>query len=229
MSLLLLPNEIIDHIISLTDEYRFIEPFNKYLRKKTILKLSENIDSETIIQEDNLQLLQILYNSGFKFDDKPMKLASVYGYLDIVKFFHSIGCKSTSFAIDWACFNGHLDVVEYLHSIGYKPTSDAMEFASRNGHLEIVKFLHKIDVKYKKKYHENILNSATKKGHLEVVKFLYPISDYPSTNIMDSAILNYHLEIVKFLYSNGAKYTNFALRKHISKNTDSEIVKFLNQ
>jgi len=47
-----------------------------------------------------------------------MDYASASGNLEMVKYLHSIGKKSTNYAIHYASGNGHFEVVEYLHEIG---------------------------------------------------------------------------------------------------------------
>ena len=70
-----------------------------------------------------------------------MNWASEYGYLEVVKYLHSVGKECTTDAINWASMNGHLSMVKYLHSIGKECTTSAMDLASENGHLEVVRFL----------------------------------------------------------------------------------------
>ncbi len=43
--------------------------------------------------------------------------------------------------MDLASSNGYIEVVKFLHSIGVQCTTYAINMARKNGHLEIVKFL----------------------------------------------------------------------------------------
>ncbi len=94
------------------------------------------------------------------------------GYLEVVKFLHSINVPYTEDAIDLASYNGHLDVVKFLHSINAPFTYYAMDWASENGHLDVVKFLYSINAPYS----QLAMDWASAKGHLEVVKFLRSIN-----------------------------------------------------
>ena len=73
-----------------------------------------------------------------------MDRASENGYLEVIKYLHSIGKECTDNAMDFASENGYLEVIKYLHSIGKVCTTYAMDWASRNDHLEVVKYLHRI-------------------------------------------------------------------------------------
>ena len=68
--------------------------------------------------------------------------ASSQGHLRLVKYLHSVGCRSTKLAMDLASANGHIKVVKWLcenRREGCSP--EALRRAAQNGHLEVVEFL----------------------------------------------------------------------------------------
>ena len=126
-----------------------------------------------------------------------MNRASKYGYLEVIKYFHSIGRKCTDEAMDYASYNGHIDVLRYLHSIGANCTVDAMNYASNTGYLNVVKYLHSIGAKCT----VNAMNWASMKGHIDVVMYLHSIGANCTVDAINYARRNGHIEIVRCLHS----------------------------
>ena len=114
-----------------------------------ILFYCKNTNIEKIIGINNavaygfLEVVKFFHSIGKNCDDL-MDLASLRGNLNILQYLHSIGKNGDVNAINLASLNGHLEVVKYLFSIGKDCTEDAMDYASRNGHNDIVKYLTKI-------------------------------------------------------------------------------------
>jgi hypothetical protein len=95
------------------------------------------------------------------------------GYLEIVKYLHSISKECTSEAMNMAVCYGHLEIVKYLHVVGAECTTYAKGRASENGYLEIIKYLHSVG-----KYRDACgIKLASTNGHLEVVEFLKSIKN----------------------------------------------------
>lgn len=135
-------------------------------------------------------------------DEKtPMDNAARFGYLDTVKWFHSIGAKCTTWAIDAAAYRGHLNVIKWLHKNRIEGcTIKASRLAAENGHLNIVRWLHKNKTEL---FNTGAMDKAATNGRLEVVKWLHKNRTEGCTTLaMDWAVLNGHLEVVKWLREN---------------------------
>ena len=96
--------------------------------------------------KDDLKLSVSYYCKNVKLitQENNMIWASLNGYIELLKYFHSVGEDCTTEAMDVSCLKGHLKIVQYLHSIKKDCTTKAMYYASFNGHLRLVKYLHKI-------------------------------------------------------------------------------------
>lgn len=71
-------------------------------------------------------------------------IASKYGHLDVVKWFHDNWNNSiTREAMDYASENGHLEVAKWLHENRTEGcTEESIMQAIRNNYNEIVQFIH---------------------------------------------------------------------------------------
>ena len=109
-------------------------------------------------------------------DDYPIKVASVYGHLEVVKFLMEKGAHVHSenfIAVQWAAEAGHLEVVKYLcERITYQPlTSKVLGWASRMNQTEVMKYALENDADVH--IDDNLaLKWASQQGNLEAVKLL---------------------------------------------------------
>ena len=133
------------------------------------------MDLERLCKVGDLESIKYLVSNGTVFDEWPIRWASLYGQLEVVKFLVSIEVRDLD---DWAmCFaaeSGHLGVVKYLVSAGANVAAfdnHAICWAAEYGHLEIVKYLVSIgaDVTAEENY---AVNRASFNGHIKVVKLL---------------------------------------------------------
>ncbi len=165
-----------------------------------------------------------------KFDkNTALQYACKSGYLDLVKYFISVGA-TTNWGIQDASENGHLDVVKYLITIGYdarKIYDWALQSASENGHLSVVKYLASLGANDAHTF-EWALQRASWKGHLPIVKYLTSLG----TNVcaknnwaLQLACEQGHFEVAKWLIDCGANSAGMLQNACLGGNLD--LVKYL--
>ena len=82
-------------------------------------------------------------------NDHALRMASLNGHLDVIKFLVSKGANINAYdddALRLASLNGHLDIVKFLVSKGadiHAWNDNALRLASQNGHTQIVNYLKK--------------------------------------------------------------------------------------
>lgn len=95
----------------------------------------------------NLVVLKYLIDQGIGDVKTTLRLASAYGYLEIVQCLFERGVDIHAMddcALRWASSNGHLEVVKYLveHGSDIHIAGDcALRWARANGYLDVVKYL----------------------------------------------------------------------------------------
>merc|ERR1712113_541099 len=154
-----------------------------------------------------------------KYGLTPLMLASIEGYLNIVKYLVEKGANVDAFtknkhtAMMLASVEGHLDIVKYLVEKGANVDAfddknyTAMMHANANNRLEILKYLMEIRGGVD---NQQLLLNACKKGHLEVVKYLVEkgadvdIRVHLNYTPLIYACLKGYLEVVKYLVEKGA-------------------------
>lgn len=97
----------------------------------------------------HLAFLKHFHAQGVKVGDRfNIGYAARGGYLDVVKFFHQIGCPWDNFTCEAAAENGHLDILKYAHENGCDWTNNRRSAnsvcckAAKGGHLECLKYFH---------------------------------------------------------------------------------------
>lgn len=171
----------------------------------------------------NFELVMWLYDNELKYTSWSIRVASSYGYLDIVKFLHNIGViYDDEYGMEHVIIDGNLETVKFLHSIGIHFENFAMNCAAEYGHLEIVKYLYSIGIKST----SSVMDGACSGGYYEIVGFLWSIGTPYDSDAMELACKNGHIKIVEFLYNDMAPFTDKALGAAI-KNGHIEVIKFL--
>lgn len=128
---------------------------------------------EYAIEVNNIEIIQFLLDKGYTLTCNNMCLASSYGHLDIMKFFHSLNCPYNYDMASEASKFGHLESLKYAIEIGNK---DIFKYSLYNatitGQLDIIRYL----VEEKKEYVDlTIVELAANKGHLECLKYFHSI------------------------------------------------------
>ena len=100
---------------------------------------------------NRIDLLEIILNETNQFNESTdlTNLASMYGYLDAIKFLSANGAKFESdledncSAMELAAIYGHLDVLKWLHVNRSEGCSDgyALYRSAEKGYFEVVKYL----------------------------------------------------------------------------------------
>lgn len=180
--------------------------------------------------KDNKEILRI-FRFLFKLPNRKsmetMILASIEGFLPVIKALYNIGMEPTLGMIEYASKYGHLSIVEYLYdkvmisnSSEYTNSmdlaceygrvnivnffhskgiipSEGIKYACRYGHIEVIKVF-----QYIKKNMNIALEEASKYNNTDIVNFVYPYCD--ESSIENAIFLASHydnLEIAEFLWN----------------------------
>ena len=175
---------------------------------------SSNVQKYLIDGSRNRRLDQAIISLNIGADihadnDQALRLASEYGYLDIVKYLISAGANihaDDDYALRWASSNDHLDIVKYLISAGaniHGWDDGALRGASYHGHLDIVKYLISAGANIHAQ-DDVALRWASSYGHTEIVKYLISAGaniHAQSDDALRLASKYGHTEVVKYLKS----------------------------
>jgi len=157
---------------------------------------------QTAARIGNLDMVQFLDSIGAEVYDQTAAVASMGGYLDIVKFIterYEI-TRHENVAI-WAAEGGYLNIVVYCFENNFPFPPSVMGAACENGHYKMVKYLCNDCML---PCDETALYDACSKGHLEIVEFLCDhYSNLLYQDTIEMAIscsdTSYHWDIVEFL------------------------------
>lgn len=104
-----------------------------------------------LIVQGRVEIIEYLYSIGwrprldnaheFSYLIASIIVAAQSGYVDVIKFLHSIGIKMTVDVMDGAISRGHFEVVEFLHSVGVKFTPIAVHLAIADDKIKMVKYV----------------------------------------------------------------------------------------
>lgn len=135
------------------------------------------IKLEEFMKEGDIEMVRLIKEYHPIDDIRLGDLAAKTGNLSIIKFLYDDSEEHfTHEAVINACSKGYLDVIKFIHSVNIHPknidyfTPNAMDNAAATCHIEVVKWLH---FNRKEGCTENAMNWAAKKGHLDVVRWLY--------------------------------------------------------
>jgi ankyrin repeat protein len=140
----------------------------KYIAMTHNIYYSEKILNYSILFNDVIfKKLYSIYEYNLPIN--IIDVAAEHGNYDIVKFLHQRYFKPSNIALDMASMNGYLDIVKYLiEHCECKYSTNTMDFAVRNDHKEIVKYLVNKNVPYSK----NSLIAISQSNNLEMFKIL---------------------------------------------------------
>ena len=171
-------------------------------------------------------------------DDEALRLASMNGQLEVVKYIvEECGADmhaDDDSALQLASMNGHLKVVRYLVEGGganvHANCESALGWASREGHIDIVRYLVEKGEADVHARNEQALRWASWYGHLKIVRYLV---EECGANVRNWALRQAsgrgHLEVVQYLVKCGADVhsrSDAALQWAI-RNRHKKVVKFL--
>jgi len=181
-----LPKELINHILTFTDNKTFVNCLktskifniqdydlnckNNYLEHKY-----SNISIDELSKKGDIEGVKYLYSMGSPYTQLAIFYATRYGHFKLVRWF----CKyidefrewSRDIGMDCAAQYGHLEMLQFLdYCIKGDCSESAMDWAAHNGYLEIVKWLYENRTEGCTIF--GILYSA-RNGHLEIIKFLW--------------------------------------------------------
>jgi hypothetical protein len=227
-----IPWELIDMIIIALDNLCLASDLYRVWAVKNIAQYN-HIDIDYMIDEglapNELRRVIFMYSIGIEYTDTVIDRASKFGYLDVIKFFYSLGVKHSMWAaMTTAASHGYLDIVKFLYNSDIVCTSAAIYYACKNNHKEIVDFLqcydsHSIETVYKAYKSKYLIacrylcdNSILRVGiedfisegesdKFKNIKFLHT-KECRGNGEMRYAILHKDLKIVKFLHCVGIKF-----------------------
>jgi hypothetical protein len=138
---------------------------NTYLHPDARSVLDSYLDFETLVNMGSKQAFE-----AFDPEQHTWMWAAETGKLNVLKWLHAnrIPYKTYYSAIvEAATVYGHLDIVKWFFANGLKRTVRALtQLAAEYGHLDIVKWLH---ANGKGKYYYYARKSAVLNGHLDIV------------------------------------------------------------
>lgn len=195
--------------------------------KKNLLDfIDKEFVHEVVSFVGDLPSLKYLHKNGHPFDKYGMSViwAAAGGFLDIVKYLHSIGMPFHYDAITLAAWNGHFNVVKYLHSNGCKLISNATAYSALGGHLEIVKYLHENGCYWS----DFTFTYAIRSGNVEIIK--YVIDNGCRKDILYGCSSHGGLVSVSdYLMINDYKWNASKTKYYISDDKYLEIEKYLRE
>ncbi|OQR81301.1 hypothetical protein THRCLA_11847, partial [Thraustotheca clavata] len=156
-------------------------------------------------ENGHLDILQFLYDEGFKCSPEAAVGAALQGHMEILYFLQSHNIvECNSLALLGATRNGHLDAVHFLYEKCAAPVDPGLlNVAITNGHLDLVCYLVANRKAMKLTISPEAIDEACGKGFLDMIKFLHwntsPNEMTCTTRAMDQAAAHGHLQVVKFL------------------------------
>jgi hypothetical protein len=120
----------------------------KYLRDVCNLEAND-LGVDFAAFENRLEIIKDTFENNILV--KPSQTTADYathnGYLDIIKYLHSVGITCSNKGADYATFNGHLHVIKYLHEVQHIDcTQDGLQYSINKGYQHIVDYLQTIDI-----------------------------------------------------------------------------------
>ncbi|NGX43640.1 MAG: hypothetical protein K940chlam7_01939, partial [Chlamydiae bacterium] len=197
------------------------------LTQSHILRLSEELkeSNQRIVFLEQMNAIMHANNSPDKEEKTPFHLAAQKGYLEAMKYLHSLDPSLHNEEDDngetpfhAAASNGHTEALKYLHSLDpslHNKTSDTgwtpFHEAAYNGHMEAMKYLHSLDSSLHNKEDDTgwtPFHAAASGGHTEAMKYLHSL-DHTLHNEEDgngetpfhAAASGGHTEAMKYLHS----------------------------
>jgi ankyrin repeat protein len=220
---------------------KYLTPYSMdYIRSKADLNNIYNIIKYGFVDELKIKLDQGWDPSAD--DNYPIRYASEYGHIEIVKILLKDKRVDPSaeynFAIGHAARYGHTEVVKLLlNDKRVDPSANdnfAIRYAAYGGHTEIVKMLLADDRVDPNNRDSFAIRYAADNGHTEIVKILLadkrvdPSAD--DNRAIKLAARYGYTDIVKLLLADDrvdpSSYDNFAIR-YAAENGHTEIVKML--
>lgn len=116
----------------------------------------------------NLQILQLLHQHGYAFDEGCITAAAENGHLECVKWLIQMGYQIRDDAVRKAAWAGQLPCVKLLIANNAYFDEKAAVNAASNGQLDCLKFLIELDCPMS----DDAINRAAAFGHFECIKFL---------------------------------------------------------
>lgn len=179
-----------------------------YLHQSGVKLIADNLIQATA--NGNLKMVKYICEH-ISISKDILHISSNYacngGYLEIIKYFLSIGFKPPFTTLQNACAGGHFELLKFLMQNGVKPTVDTINCASKYGKFEIVKFLISEGISPT----PDTANKACIGGNLEIVKYLFQHEVEPSPDAIEFASTHGHLDIVNFLIERGYTVTSDAI------------------
>lgn len=131
--------------------------------------------------------VNVLNNSN----ETPIQVASLKGYLEVVKYLHQMGAdvdipsNLSHTPIFNASIKNHLEVVKYLHEVGADANkknfagNSPISIAISYGYLDIVKYLSQVcDIKHVNNHGDGLLHTACLYDRLDIAKYLIEELDF---------------------------------------------------
>lgn len=147
---MLLPVEIFNKIITMTNNCNFIIPLEEYLEKSTIKKLLNNIKIEDVARSGNIELMKFMLERNYE----PNWLA-ISVYPNLTEEF----IREFSNELDWFYISEHELSESFIKEFSHKVNWNKIwRYQSNLSNSFIIEFRNHIEWNYLYEYH-NISNS----------------------------------------------------------------------
>jgi len=186
-----LPKDIINHILSYTDNKTFynllqssklfcVYDHNLISKQKYLERKYSNVSTNRLCSIEDLEGLKYLKSKGHVFGNQwNINYAAQYGHIEIIKWLCSIENKdchwNNSKAIVYAAHSNQLEIIKWLLenlSFKIKYIDDSMIHAAQFGYLDIFKYLYNFVINDIQFSTTETLKSIKQCGTPDIRKFL---------------------------------------------------------
>ncbi len=256
-----LPTEItliiFDYINKITDKRQFLRTCKKYYEiTKNSMQIAEtnfkvkHFDNEKYygVEKFTLELCDDKYFDKIPFsyfnesNKVIMKLLTIHGQLELIKFGVSKSCTFNYICSEFAAAYGHLEILKWSQLNNYHIDINwLLTIAAQNGQLEVLKWVNSNKIKNDITSESSggsttslyisdldICKQAALNGHIEILKWCKGNGYDWNVNTCSGAALNGHFEVLKWLRVNGCVWDKSSC-VNAAKNGHFEILKWLRE
>lgn len=165
---------------------------------------------ETIIQYDRIDMLQYIYDDGYKFTKKNAISAIILNDR-YIKFLHERGCPMPPTLHRVAAIKGSMRCLRYIHENNICTfDTNAFTYAVLSNNMETIRYLHEIKCPWD-------ADICTRAKSIEALKFLHESGCSWDGRTIINAIYMRALDMIQYACENGCKYDEdvYAVAKEI--------------
>jgi hypothetical protein len=174
-------------------------------------------DLESYIKNGDLEYVKSICKNKLLITNKVMNIATEYGQLDIIKYFHNQNCPLSYSIMYYGSNTGNLNIIKYAHENGVNWSRDGDEtyIASSYGFLDILQYVHQNGCII----HSCAIKIASQNGHLDCLQYIIQsgkhIDEYYFSSIIRNLIENNHLNQIKEKIDNDSWWNDFFCKGYV--------------